>query len=103
MLRECWSAWVTEMLVGDGGCVVAVSAGHEYMDDTRGPGIVSSADEVLNMRGCVGREELVECVCVWVGAVWERVDERIGWVRDYPIRWKQGECRTFLCVYVAVV
>ena len=51
---------------GVGGCVVAVSAGHEYMEDTRGPGIVSSADEVLKMsvvRGMRG----VGGVCMCLG------------------------------------
>ena len=46
-----------------------VIAGH--VGGTRGPGIVSSAADVLWMS--VGFEELVEyvrCVCVWLGAAW---------------------------------
>ena len=46
--------------VGDGGCVVVVSAGHEWVGGTRSSCIVSSAADVLwmsvvrGMRGVVG-------------------------------------------------
>ena len=35
--------------MGDGGDVVVMSAGHEYVGGTRGSGIVSSAADVLEM------------------------------------------------------
>ena len=41
---------MTAMRVGvDGGALVAVSAGHEYVGGTRGLGIVSSAADMLGM------------------------------------------------------
>ena len=52
--------------MGDGWGVVVVSA--EHVGGTCGPGIVSSAADVLWMRG-VG-VEYVRCVCVWLGAAW---------------------------------
>ena len=35
--------------VGDGGCVIAVNAGHKYLGGTCGSGNVSSADYVIEM------------------------------------------------------
>ena len=49
--------------VGDGGGVVAMSAGHEYVGGTRGPGIVSSAVDVLEMS--------VMCVMRGIGGLCE--------------------------------
>ena len=40
--------------VSDGGCVVAVSAVHESMGGTHGSGMVSTANDVLEMRGVGG-------------------------------------------------
>ena len=64
---------MTTMLVwGDGGGVVAVSAGCVYMGGTRGSGVVSSADDVLDIsvvcgvRGVGGVCEI--CMCLdWDG------------------------------------
>ena len=50
--------------VGDGG-VVLVS--ERQVCGTRGSGSVSSAADVLWMRGMV---ECVRCVCVWLGVAW---------------------------------
>ena len=47
MLRECDGD--DNAGVGDGGGVVATSAGLEYVGGTRGSGIVSSAADVLGM------------------------------------------------------
>ena len=52
------------LVLGDGGCVVLVSAGHEYVDVTRGSCIVSSAADVLGMRGGGGM-----CMCLARGGV----------------------------------
>ena len=47
-----------------------------YVGGTRGSGIVSSAADVLWMRGVV---KCVRCVCVWLGDAWT---ERGGeWMR----------------------
>ena len=48
--------------VGDGRCVVVVSAGHEYVGGTRDSGIVSSASDVHGMRGVGGVCEM--CMCM---------------------------------------
>ena len=48
--------------------------GCEYMDGTRGSGVVSSADDVLKMsmvRGVRAVCGVLKCVCVWIGAGWE--------------------------------
>ena len=59
MLRECEGARVAE--IGAGGDVVSVG----HVGGTRCSCIVSSAGDVLEMPGCVGWKELVECVkCV---------------------------------------
>ena len=54
--------------VVDGGGAVAMSVGHEYVGDVRGPGIVSSADDLLEMRvlrGMIGVREVCEmCMCL---------------------------------------
>ena len=47
MLCECEGHGNASM--GDGRSVIAVSAGCQYMGDTRGSGFVSSADDVLEM------------------------------------------------------
>ena len=53
------------MLVwGTGGGAVVVNSGHEYVDGTRGSGIVSSAADVLGMRGVC---EI--CMCLARGGV----------------------------------
>ena len=62
------------MLVWETGvCVVAVSAGHEYMGDTRGSDIVSSATEVIGIsvvRGIRGVDGVCEmCMCLARGGV----------------------------------
>ena len=49
-------------------------AGCEYMGCTRGSGVVSSEDDVLEMsvvRMVAGLVECMKCVCVWLGAAWE--------------------------------
>ena len=71
--REREGARVTAMLVwGDGGGVVGMSVGHEYMGGTCGSGIVSKAANVLGMSVVHRMKyELVECVkyvCVWLQA-----------------------------------
>ena len=49
----------------DGGGVVAVSAGYECMGDTRGSCVLSSADDVLEMRGVRGVGGACEmCLCL---------------------------------------
>ena len=62
------------MLVwGDGGAVVAVSEGHEYVCGTCGSGIVSSATDVIGMsvvRGMSGVGGVCEmCMCLTRGGV----------------------------------
>ena len=47
MLRECEGD--NNAGAGAGGGVVAVSAGCNYMDGTRGSGVVSRADDVIVM------------------------------------------------------
>ena len=57
--------------VGDGGCVVAMSARHEYVGGTCGSCVVSSAGDMLGMsvvRRMRGVCEL--CMCL-ARAVWE--------------------------------
>ena len=61
--------------VGNGGCLVAVSAGCECMGDTRGSGVVSNAESVLDMsavRGLRGVDGLCEMCLLGAGrGVWE--------------------------------
>ena len=71
-VRECEGA--VNAVVGDGGSVVAVSAGDEYMGDKRGSGIASSADQVLEIsvvHGMKGLGRVCEmCMCLargWLG------------------------------------
>ena len=80
--------------VGDRGGVVVVSAGH--MGGTGGSGIVSSADDVLWMRGGGGVCEM--CMCLARGGVGgEGVSgpEDLGWALQ--ILWEQEECWTCVC------
>ena len=61
------------LMWGTGGCVVSMSAWHDYVGGTRGSDIVSNAADVLGMS--VGRRmrelvEYVRYVCVWLGAAW---------------------------------
>ena len=66
MLRECEGTRVMAMLVwGKGICGCG-----ECMGGTRGSGVVSSADDVLEMsvvRGVRGGGGCAKCVCVWLG------------------------------------
>ena len=59
--------------VGDGGGVVAVSPGHEYVGGTRGSSIVSSTADVLGLsvlRGRRGVDGVCEmCMCFARGGV----------------------------------
>ena len=58
------------MLVWAGGGVVAVNAGCQYMGGTRGSGVVSSADDVLEMSGVRGVGGVCEmCMCLAQGGV----------------------------------
>ena len=64
--------------VGDVGGVVVVKAVYGYVGGTRGPGIVSSAVDVLGMRevhgvrGVGGVCEMCMCMCLaWDSARWE--------------------------------
>ena len=57
--------------VGDGGCVVVVSVGHEYVCGTRGTCIVSSAADVLGMSVVHGMRG--------VGGVCEMCLAQAGW------------------------
>ena len=53
---------------------MALPAEYESMSDTRGSGIVSSADDLLEMsmvRGVRGLVECVKCVCIWLGVGWK--------------------------------
>ena len=54
--------------MGDGRCVVAVSAGCECMGDTRGSGVVSGAYDVLEMSVVLGVRGvgLVYEKCMWL-------------------------------------
>ena len=71
LLRECEGDG--NVGVGDGGSMVAVSAGHEYVGGICGSGILSSAADVLGigvlhgMRGVGGMCEL--CMCLVRGGV----------------------------------
>ena len=58
-----------ECSCGDAGGVVAVSVRHEYVDGTRGSGIVSIAADVLRMsvvRGMRGFGGVCD-MCLWWG------------------------------------
>ena len=60
--------------MGDGRGMVAVSAGCECMGDTRGSGVVSGADDVLEMSvvlGVRGVGGVYESVCGWLWAGWK--------------------------------
>ena len=54
--------------MGDGKAVVVVSLWHEWVGDTRGSGIVSSASGVLGMSVVRGMREVGEvceiCMCL---------------------------------------
>ena len=63
--------------------MVVVNVGHEYMDGTRGSGIVSSADDVLE----------INVMRSW----WSAQDD---WIWALLIQWKQGKC---VCVWVTAV
>ena len=67
---------------------------------TRGSGIVSSAADMLWMRG-VGEV----CVCAWLGTAWveKEVSGLEDWLWALPILSAHGECWTCVCVWVAVV
>ena len=71
MLRECECDGNAG--VGDGRCVVAVSAGCECMGGTYGygSGVVSSANDRLEMSGVRGVGGVCElCMCLDLGS-WE--------------------------------
>ena len=61
-----WQCWY-----GKRGGVVAVSEEHEYMGGTCGSGIVSSADDVLEMS--LVRALKGVCICLARGRVGERI------------------------------
>ena len=66
--------------VGDAGVVLAVSAGCEFMSDTRGSGVESTANDVLEMSMLSGvRVVGGVCVCVWVVVVWVVLGGVGGW------------------------
>ena len=70
MLRECEGDG--NDVVEDGGGVVAVSAGHEYVGGTRGSGIVSNATGRARDECGAWDEMSWWSVCVWLGAVCDK-------------------------------
>ena len=71
------------------------------MSGTRGSDVLFSTGDVL-VRG-VG-EVCEMCMCLARGGVVERgVSGWKNWVWALRILWGQGECRTCVCVLVAVV
>ena len=88
--------------VGSGGGVVAVSA---CMSGTHGSGVLSSTDDVLEMRVGRGVDGVCDmCMCLargGVGGAGGQWMSELGW--DLPILWGQGECLTCVCVLVVVV
>ena len=88
MIKECDD---DNAGVGDEGCVVAVSAGCEYMGCTRGSGVVSISGNVLEIsvvRWVRGAVECVHYVCVRLGTGWDVSPNYVG----------TGECGTCVCV-----
>ena len=79
--------------VGNGGCVVGISAGHEYVGGTRGWGIVSSAVDLLGLNVVRGMKrvggicEMCMCLAVYKMRGW--VDKRI-WFGLHQSCWNRG-------------